>query len=109
MVHTGSPTLPASPFGGAESLAPAGAKDGAEPKGLAGAPGWLPAAHWCQPSRQLCCERWDPSCRWEFPLPLSRAHSFRHLVFQRQSNPLWLQLPIEKLNNGNWFIAVPLP
>ena len=32
-------TLWASPFGGAESLAPPGAKDAAEPKGLAGAPG----------------------------------------------------------------------
>ena len=32
-------TLWASPFGGAESLAPPGAKDVAEPKGLAGAPG----------------------------------------------------------------------
>ena len=34
-----SVTLWASPFGGAESLAPPGAKDAAEPKGLAGAPG----------------------------------------------------------------------
>jgi len=34
-----SVTLWASPFGGAESLAPSGAKDAAEPKGLAGAPG----------------------------------------------------------------------
>ena len=37
-----SSTVPnpwASPFGGAESLAPLGAKDVAEPKGLAGAPG----------------------------------------------------------------------
>jgi len=32
-------TLWASPFGGAESLAPPGAKDVAEPKGLAGGPG----------------------------------------------------------------------
>ena len=32
-------TLWTSPFGGAESLAPTGAKDVAEPKGLAGAPG----------------------------------------------------------------------
>ena len=32
-------TLWASPFGGAESLAPPGAKDAAEPQGLAGAPG----------------------------------------------------------------------
>jgi hypothetical protein len=32
-------TLWASPFGRAESLAPPGAKDAAEPKGLAGAPG----------------------------------------------------------------------
>jgi len=32
-------TLWASPFGGAESLAPSGAQDVAEPKGLAGAPG----------------------------------------------------------------------
>jgi len=35
-------TLCASPFGGAESLAPLGAKDAAEPKGLAGAPGQPP-------------------------------------------------------------------
>jgi len=32
-------TLWTSPFGGAESLAPPGAKDAAEPKGLVGAPG----------------------------------------------------------------------
>jgi hypothetical protein len=32
-------TLCTSPFGGAESLAPPGAKDVAEPKGLVGAPG----------------------------------------------------------------------
>ena len=32
----------ASPLGGAESLAPSGDKDVAEPKGLAGAPGQLP-------------------------------------------------------------------
>ena len=34
-----SVTLCTSPFGGAESLAPLGAKDVAEPKGLVGAPG----------------------------------------------------------------------